>query len=49
MKKREFLKSSALIASGIAFLPSCVTQYNSSPAKAEEPPISVWDRKAWKI
>jgi len=29
MKKREFLKSSALIASGIAFLPSCVS--TSSP------------------
>jgi predicted dehydrogenase len=31
MKKREFLKSSALLASGIAFLPSCVS--NTTPEK----------------
>ena len=31
MKKREFLKSSALLASGIAFLPSCVS--NTAPDK----------------
>ena len=31
MNKREFLKNSALLASGIAFLPSCVS--NTSPGK----------------